>query len=529
MLQPVAELDDSIVTWIRSRSFDNAAELLLDNWRSYLGDDAAVLRERVLALPDSLWSAHPELLLAVAFSLRVQPDGSVYAALPYLDAVDAMLSADESQKGDLRVLALLARAAVERGLGQLADGHAHAVEAHSMLKDLPTPLPLKIELQSLALLEIGISLTVIGEPEGASLHLRNGLALATESHPRAIRIEALGCTAIVEYLSGSAGSAEPSIANARAAAEGSSLLQSAAAAPMLIAEALLAIDDGEYERAERIHEALAPLARGTHYEVLAMHIGAVTRGARNGPLDELESLQDIQIVLRTWQGPSLAHQLHDAERVNALISLGAISGARDAVVSLNEQPADPHHTMCTARLAARLQLQTGDFEGVLETTSACRMLGDNHSPRSLAWIDVLRAAAHDALGDASTAARAFDRALSAAARTGWRRHLMTLPHDRLHAMIGAARERPQTEEIRALLDELDSNLDSGVADSIPPLSSRERIILQHIVAGETRRQISAQLRVSPNTVKTQIRSIYRKLGAANRHEAIDRAAKYGIH
>ena len=40
--------------------------------------------------------------------------------------------------------------------------------------------------------------------------------------------------------------------------------------------------------------------------------------------------------------------------------------------------------------------------------------------------------------------------------------------------------------------------------------------------------MSSQLSVSPNTIKTQVRSIYRKLGASNRHEAIDRAAKYGI-
>jgi LuxR family maltose regulon positive regulatory protein len=40
--------------------------------------------------------------------------------------------------------------------------------------------------------------------------------------------------------------------------------------------------------------------------------------------------------------------------------------------------------------------------------------------------------------------------------------------------------------------------------------------------------MASRLSVSPNTIKAQVRSIYRKLGASNRHEAIDRATKYGL-
>ena len=103
-----------------------------------------------------------------------------------------------------------------------------------------------------------------------------------------------------------------------------------------------------------------------------------------------------------------------------------------------------------------------------------------------------------------------------------------LPQDRLRAMLVGARDRPQTTESTAVLEELSRGIFPGAVESLQPLSNRERIILSHIVAGETRRQISAQLSVSQNTIKTQVRSIYRKLGAANRHEAIDRAGKYGL-
>ena len=41
-------------------------------------------------------------------------------------------------------------------------------------------------------------------------------------------------------------------------------------------------------------------------------------------------------------------------------------------------------------------------------------------------------------------------------------------------------------------------------------------------------QIAAELVVSPNTVKTQARAAYRKLGVSSRREAVDRAREAGL-
>ncbi|MGE5407682.1 MAG: response regulator transcription factor, partial [Syntrophothermus sp.] len=41
-------------------------------------------------------------------------------------------------------------------------------------------------------------------------------------------------------------------------------------------------------------------------------------------------------------------------------------------------------------------------------------------------------------------------------------------------------------------------------------------------------QIAAELIVSPNTVKTQARSAYRKLGVSSRRDAVDRARAAGL-
>ena len=55
---------------------------------------------------------------------------------------------------------------------------------------------------------------------------------------------------------------------------------------------------------------------------------------------------------------------------------------------------------------------------------------------------------------------------------------------------------------------------------IEPLSPGEQRVLRLLVAGQTYAEMAEVLVVSPNTIKTQISSIYRKLGVSRRAEAI---------
>lgn len=55
---------------------------------------------------------------------------------------------------------------------------------------------------------------------------------------------------------------------------------------------------------------------------------------------------------------------------------------------------------------------------------------------------------------------------------------------------------------------------------IEPLSRQELRVLRLLIAGQTYAEMAEELVVSPNTIKTQISSIYRKLGVSRRAEAI---------
>lgn len=74
----------------------------------------------------------------------------------------------------------------------------------------------------------------------------------------------------------------------------------------------------------------------------------------------------------------------------------------------------------------------------------------------------------------------------------------------------------------------------GAADRSPGrpahqrLTARERQVLTLVAAGLTNAEIAAELQLSPNTVKEHASSMFRKLGARNRADAIVRAQRLGV-
>lgn len=67
-----------------------------------------------------------------------------------------------------------------------------------------------------------------------------------------------------------------------------------------------------------------------------------------------------------------------------------------------------------------------------------------------------------------------------------------------------------------------------LAQPAPLLSEREREVLELISAGSTNREIAQQLYLSPHTVKEHTSALYRKLGARNRADAVQRAQRIGL-
>ena len=83
---------------------------------------------------------------------------------------------------------------------------------------------------------------------------------------------------------------------------------------------------------------------------------------------------------------------------------------------------------------------------------------------------------------------------------------------------------------RRLLEHVAGTLpDAPIDDSrLAALSDREREILLEVARGRSNAEIAAALFLSPNTIKTHLRTIYRKLGVHSRAAAVARARALGL-
>jgi LuxR family maltose regulon positive regulatory protein len=148
----------------------------------------------------------------------------------------------------------------------------------------------------------------------------------------------------------------------------------------------------------------------------------------------------------------------------------------------------------------------------------------------LAQAFLLEAIARDALGDPLAAASALERALDLAEPDG----MLTvfLLHPAPDLLKRHARQRTAHAALIAdILSLLAGQKPTSPARPQPllePLSSSEVRVLRYLPTNLSMRQISSELYVSHNTVRTHISHLYAKLGTHSRAEAVDRARALGL-
>jgi DNA-binding NarL/FixJ family response regulator len=70
--------------------------------------------------------------------------------------------------------------------------------------------------------------------------------------------------------------------------------------------------------------------------------------------------------------------------------------------------------------------------------------------------------------------------------------------------------------------------DQSAVRPVEVLTGRELVVLSYLPTLRTVPEIAAELHVSVNTVKTQLKSIYRKLSVASRRSAVECARRLGL-
>ena len=142
---------------------------------------------------------------------------------------------------------------------------------------------------------------------------------------------------------------------------------------------------------------------------------------------------------------------------------------------------------------------------------------------------LLTAAANYRLGNPALADLSFDQALILAAHNGMRIPFRLVPSDDMRMMLERAAERQQPDAVRALFTDVDDWGSSAPGDSAPQLSDREREIVRALLGGSTVPEMADALFISVNTVKSHLKSVYRKLAVSSRQAAVKRARELGLH
>lgn len=117
----------------------------------------------------------------------------------------------------------------------------------------------------------------------------------------------------------------------------------------------------------------------------------------------------------------------------------------------------------------------------------------------------------------------FESAAGLALDQGLRLPFARMPH--ADALELAQTSRYENEVVRILKD---LPVRFAEPDAVAGLTRREEIVLARLATGDTLAEIARALSVSPNTVKSQARAVYRKLAAPGRSEAVAEARRRGI-
>ncbi|MFI9761615.1 LuxR C-terminal-related transcriptional regulator [Streptomyces sp. NPDC051963] len=392
-----------------------------------------------------------------------------------------------------------------------AAGHlCHKVPAH-LLDKHP-------ELTALVQTHLGSALLWAGRFTDARVALSTvagGTGGAATALPRE---ESLGHLALIDYLNGWPGRAERKALAAMSETERLSRDPPSGSGIDRMVLAAVAVDRNDLAQAQDLLDAAAdspPALRDPVTEAGRAIATARLLLARGHPQAALEAMESdvLADVLSPWsQGQSalVASAVHLAE-------------GRPEVAARILQAVPDDQVACAVG-AARAQLAAGKPDLAIALLDGAHPEG-RAGPALTVRALLVRGQAADMLGDPATARRLVGQALLEARRERLRRPFLEagpwlrplLGAEPLHG-LGAGWLTPGPPLPR----------EQATAPVVEELSGRERDVLQRLAQMMSTEDIAADLYVSVNTVKTHLKSVYRKLAVNRRNDAVRRARELGL-
>ncbi|MER7466954.1 LuxR C-terminal-related transcriptional regulator [Streptomyces sp. NPDC097981] len=456
-------------------------------------------------------------------------DHDLERGLRHLRQAEEALEADPADPADMAA-AQLSCALLETLAARLTGSPGRAEKAAEAAEELRPCIPDELlsrhpEVTALLQTHLGSSRLWAGRFEDARLALSAAAASPGGVSTALPRQESLGHLALIEYLNGWTGRAQRHARAAMSEAERFSVPHSSGSSLGLLVLAAIAVDRNELREAKAHLDRATSTSNGAGDPVVAA--GRAIIGSRL-----LLACGKPQAALTATATPVPAAVASPwAQEHAALVSSAAYLAEGDTKAALDVVARAAEHGSASAVAAAQAQLAAGHHAEALILLDGVPVHG-GLGPAVTVRATLARAQAADQAGDAARARRLVAQALLDARRDRLRRPFLEI-RPWIRSFLGS-------DPVRGLADGwLLQGQGQGQGqgpqaepgpDREPPrtvmveqLSSREREVLQRLAQVMSTEEIAADLYLSVNTVKTHLKSIYRKLGVNRRSDAVRRA------
>ena len=484
--------------WERGDAATAIRLLSVGLWPLFL-DRPRDLRRLLAPVPEE--AAPPDLLLAKRFALPVL-DSPERIRLLTTRPLDAALGSeldtpvDQGWRIAQRMLAHRLRGELSeaRDVAQRLSGHIEAVSAHETAQ-----LP---QFLAAAYSQLGTTELLAGDPTAALEHFRRALAATESDTELGIRRDALVKQACVLAMEGNLREAERLLTRAETERQPNNAYADRIRARTRLARALIAVERMD----EGAPELLASLDRDLLFEywplvLLAEGRWRLATGNPAAVLDLVDSTTENRPLQEGTLGLCVAHFLR--EKAGEMLGMAPTTTVRDP----GSLPG-----LCALGAVRGLILRADPLVAVHAARTLAQRRGVGPSVRLEALL--LTSLALQRAGLPSDE-RITTAAGNLAQDEGLWRPLSVVP-------ASVRDELPVTPPPHVRL---------AVMASPPPavtLTPREREVLAALASDQSLGQIAGHLHVSVNTVKSQVRSLYRRMGVTSRHEAIAEATRLGL-
>jgi LuxR family transcriptional regulator, maltose regulon positive regulatory protein len=474
------------------------------------------------------WTAPQPLLVAAAIDFARGRDVASERALAAAERALGRLPGEDEIPS--RLAAALIRLALSRRRGDLDAAAAAASAAQDLIDILPgDQLARHPGIGAHVLAGRGAVELWSGRFDEASALFEAGLA--AEHVPERERADCLGHLALIETLRGRLGRA------AELAAEATSRHDvDRSAGPMSqaaeVALASIHLERNELPRARRWLKRALDALRARPDKLIG---SAASLVAARHNLAEGRGRAALETVDRAGQGWSPPAWISSRLMVLRSQAYAELADFRSAIDTAGQ--AGPESSLDATVTLARALLATGDRQAARDALPSALPAPPSRpaSDRFLLAAWLLDAHLSYETGDLARGRRSLERAL----RLGEPEQLR-LPFSMERGWLRPVlrRDPELAQPYRRLLEpdlitpDAAAGRPSGTGPATPtivePLSEREREVLEHVSAMESTAEIAAEMYISVNTVKTHLKSIYRKLAVGHRGEAVRRARQFGL-